>query len=356
MTRLTNKEPLILRGIRAYPYQQTQQTDSIPDAIEMLKALYPQALTTSFHQRVKNDQTSLYITTQTTRGTKRTAAVVNYSEDPYEEPEERLSSPTELEPVLRSHPGKLATRTTADIDLAPEKVALQKTNLVPISVNLEHQQARIADFFMWNTEESVITPDKFAQVMCDDLELPVSIQSQISSLISQQLEEHAQLLSVALPDDLQIHVVIDLSVNLDKRLFQDKFEWDLLSQMTPEEFAETVVAEMGLEREFYPAIAHSLHEALLKCKRDALQGRLAPDVVNGAAYGKEAGWRFDPENLGQEWSPKVEVLSQWEIEKREIERERNIRRKKRENLRVDGDRGRRRGTRRYDELDGTWVY
>lgn len=46
------------------------------------------------------------------------------------------------------------------------------------------------------------------------------------------------------------------------------------------------------------------------------------------------GIRYDTKKYGEEFSPTVEKLSEWEIEKRETEKERNLRRRKRETLRV----------------------
>ena len=48
------------------------------------------------------------------------------------------------------------------------------------------------------------------------------------------------------------------------------------------------------------------------------------------AVGEGAGWRFDNEHLGDEWEPRVETLSKEEIEKREGDRERQLRRMRRE--------------------------
>ena len=50
----------------------------------------------------------------------------------------------------------------------------------------------------------------------------------------------------------------------------------------------------------------------------------------------EAGWRYDPEFLADNWQPRVEVLSKEEIEKRETDRERQLRRAKRETARFSG--------------------
>jgi SNF5 / SMARCB1 / INI1. len=55
--------------------------------------------------------------------------------------------------------------------------------------------------------------------------------------------------------------------------------------------------------------------------------------------GVEAGWRYDPETLGDEWEPKVETLSKEEIERREGDRERQIRRLRRETARFSSTAG-----------------
>ena len=55
------------------------------------------------------------------------------------------------------------------------------------------------------------------------------------------------------------------------------------------------------------------------------------DVDNQAVRSEEgAGWRYDAEDFGAEWEPKVEILSKEEIEKREGDRERQLRRARRE--------------------------
>ena len=52
-----------------------------------------------------------------------------------------------------------------------------------------------------------------------------------------------------------------------------------------------------------------------------------------AASEAGAGWRVDPEGLADEWEPKLERLSKEEIEKREGDRERQLRRLRRETAR-----------------------
>ncbi|CDO93372.1 unnamed protein product [Kluyveromyces dobzhanskii CBS 2104] len=230
--------------------------------------------------------------------------------------------------------------------------------MVPIRLNIEFSGHKLVDFFMWNLNDHSMSPEQFATILCQDLDFPVlsnpnnSPYTQIISMINEQLQEYETLASLQVPD---LHVIINLTANLDSKLYDDTFEWNLNDDsLCPEQFAELVVQDLGLQREFVPAIAHSLHESLLKVKKDWLEGNLnLAHVENKAAFGYTSGIRLDIDTLGASWFPKVEVLSQWEIEKREIEKERNMRRLKRESAKVDDGRSRRRGKRRMDDLETT---
>ena len=230
--------------------------------------------------------------------------------------------------------------------------------MVPIRLNIEFSGHKLVDFFTWNLNDHSMTPEQFATILCQDLDFPVhtnpnnSPYTQIISMINEQLQEYETLASLEVPD---LHVIINLTSNLDSKLYEDTFEWNLNDDsLCPEQFAELAVQDLGLKRELVPAIAHSLHESLLKVKKDWLEGHLnQAQVENKAAFGYTSGIRLDIDTLGANWFPKVEVLSQWEIEKREIEKERNMRRLKRESAKVDDGRSRRRGKRRMEDLETT---
>lgn len=138
------------------------------------------------------------------------------------------------------------------------------------------------------------------------------------------------------PDDAY-RCIINLNINLMNRLYSDKFEWSLLHPPGfAELFAKQTCADLGLSGEWVPAMTHALYEAVLRLKKEACEnGGLVGygDIDNQAAEGAEAGWRYDNEDLGAEWEPKVELLSKEEIEKREGDRERQIRRMRRETAR-----------------------
>lgn len=143
------------------------------------------------------------------------------------------------------------------------------------------------------------------------------------------------------PDDTY-RCLVTLNMNLGSNLYTDKFEWSLLhSPGTAEAFAKVTCMDLGLAGEWVPALTHAIYEAVLRLKKEACEagglvagwGATGSEFPNDAAHGADAGWRYDPEHLADEWEPKIEILSKDEMEKREGDRERQIRRLRRETAR-----------------------
>ncbi|KAJ5570397.1 uncharacterized protein N7459_009827 [Penicillium hispanicum] len=270
---------------------------------------------------------------------------------------------------------------------------------------------RIKDTFLWNLHEALATPEEFAIGFVRDLDLPnpqVTTMT-ISNQIRQQLEEYAgvalhplfsssrpfpvpslppqtepsrdtsmtpAVTNVATPDsqtnvatatatatvttkeafvndsllnpDDAYRCLVNLNINLQNKLYTDKFEWSLLHPPgMAEEFAKITCADLHLGGEWVNAISHAIYEAVLKLKKEVCESGGLVSGINGygneidnqAANGVEAGWRYDPETLGDEWEPKVETLSKEEIERREGDRERQIRRLRRETARFSSTAG-----------------
>lgn len=258
---------------------------------------------------------------------------------------------------------------------------------------------RIKDTFLWNLHEALATPDEFAVGFVRDMDLPnpQAMTMAISNQVRQQLEEYAGVAlhplfqstqpkssqrqmsrdvsatpaptnaatpdsraafaaatkeplvndSILNPDDAY-RCMIHLNINLQNKLYTDKFEWSLLHPPgMAEEFAKVTCADLGLNGEWVGAIAHGIYEAVLRLKKEVCEsgglisgmGGYGNEIDNQAAHGAEAGWRYDPEGLGDEWEPKVETLSKEEIEKREGDRERQIRRLRRETARFSSTAG-----------------
>ncbi|POR36543.1 Chromatin structure-remodeling complex subunit SFH1 [Tolypocladium paradoxum] len=149
------------------------------------------------------------------------------------------------------------------------------------------------------------------------------------------------------PDDTY-RCVINLNLNLSSMLYTDKFEWSLLHPPgTAEAFAKITCADLGLTGEWIPAMTHAIYEAVLRLKKEACEagglvtgwGGVQQELPNDAANSAEAGWRYDPDHLADDWEPKVEFLSKEEMEKREGDRERQVRRLRRETARFSSTAG-----------------
>lgn len=162
------------------------------------------------------------------------------------------------------------------------------------------------------------------------------------------------------PDDMY-RCIVNLNVNLSNLLYTDKFEWSLLHPPgTAEMFAKQTCADLGLPGEWISAMTHAIYEAVLKLKKDAcesggLVGGYGGEIPNDAAHGADAGWRYDNEHLADEWEPKVELLSKEEIEKREGDRERQIRRVRRETARFSSSTGMMGGMPQATESRGSYF-
>jgi chromatin structure-remodeling complex subunit SFH1 len=178
---------------------------------------------------------------------------------------------------------------------------------------------------------------------------PTSLKDGVGDKATIQATSHglASNDNVLNPDDAY-RCIVSLNINLQHKLYTDKFEWSLLhSQGMAERFAQVTCADLGLGPEWVSGISHGIHEIVLKLKKDVCEsgglisglGGYGNEIDNQAANGQEAGWRYDPEGLGDEWEPKVETLSKEEIEKREGDRERQIRRLRRETARFSSTTG-----------------
>lgn len=154
------------------------------------------------------------------------------------------------------------------------------------------------------------------------------------------------------PDDTY-RCIVNLNVNLASSLYTDKFEWSLLHPPgTAEAFAKVTCADLGLAGEWVPTLTHAIYESVLRLKKEACEsgglvagwGGIGNELPNDAAHGEDAGWRYDPEHLADVWEPKIEYISKEDIEKREGDRERQLRRLRRETARFSSNTGMMGGT------------
>lgn len=229
--------------------------------------------------------------------------------------------------------------------------------IIPVMIDIDNNGTRITDQFTWNINDNTITPEEFANIYCQDLDFPSNsnVNQQVVSAITDCIQEYETVAAIKFQQDLQ--VLVNLTCHLQDVFLEDNFQWNLNNNdMTPEMFAEILVTDLGLKREFLPLITHSLHLTLLKIKKEYMEGNLShisanmngTNLANEAAFGYLTGVRLNLEDLGENWAPKIELLTQEEIQRKEIEKERKLRRLKRENDRLG-----RRGRRRLEELELT---
>ncbi|KAH7909819.1 hypothetical protein BJ138DRAFT_1136396 [Hygrophoropsis aurantiaca] len=263
---------------------------------------------------------------------------------------------------------------------AIEAQARRRTALVPIRVEFETDTHRIRDCFVWNLYESLIKPETFAKIFCNDLDLPAHPWVEtVTNQIRAQLEEHEGVASMDLAGDARMNtdpsadsgeetaecrVVLSIDVQISTHHLLDHIEWDLLSPLTPEAFSRQLCNDLGLSGEAIPLVAHAIHEELMKHKKDAIEwgviggdrevpedyasdkprdksglGLVKDKTGLGLGWGRtpkdgrgpkvlRSVWRDWPE--AEEFRTRFEVLSAEEVERREIEKERASRRLRRE--------------------------
>ncbi|KAH9172063.1 SNF5-domain-containing protein [Lactarius sanguifluus] len=266
---------------------------------------------------------------------------------------------------------------TKHVDFSEEKLAEQAQRsvaLVPIRVEFETDTHRVRDCFVWNLHESLVTPEQFARTFCADLDLPLTPWvDTVAAQIRAQLEDQDGVGSMELAVDgggesgdeiPECRVILSIDVQVDNHHLLDHIEWDLRSGLTPEEFTHQLCLDLGLAGEAEPLIAHAVHEELMKHRKDAIEWGViggfpmeqAASAEDGSKDKSALGVMKDKTGLGLGWGrtpkegrgPRIlrsvwrdwaeaeefktrwEMLSQEEVERREIERERASRRLRRE--------------------------
>lgn len=346
----------------------------------------PQAAATTLATRLAKSQNSLFRNVATSRAAKRNASKINYSEDYAElefqeddagahEDEGDLNYEDYGNVGLDIYRGIINNNhmnyQTAGAKMAPQQfneLLTPFTNstlpkkpeaIVPIKLNVTHNGLVLRDSILWNMNDELLTAETFASLMVEDLDLTKSVETAIVGQINDQLDQYEELFSHPnnqiidqfLQNEGEFHAVLELSVYIGEDFFTDRVEWNFTDDLyTPEIFAKGIVQDMSLRREFETAIAFSVYEEIYKIKRELVDNpqQITQYIdtlpffnlvnqsmkVDDASQLSVQGIRYDKKKHGEEFSPSLERLSEWEIEKRETEKERNLRRRKRETMRV----------------------
>uniref|UniRef100_A0A674EG77 SWI/SNF-related matrix-associated actin-dependent regulator of chromatin subfamily B member 1 n=1 Tax=Salmo trutta TaxID=8032 RepID=A0A674EG77_SALTR len=251
--------------------------------------------------------------------------------------------------------------------------ASQAEVLVPIRLDMEIDGQKLRDAFTWNMNEKLMTPEMFAEILCDDLDLnPLAFVPAITSAIRQQIESyptdsildeqtdqrviikvgiytvtHKQftaaigaqakgcisiIKSMVCHNITPIHTVFlkrvcvsQLNIHVGNISLVDQFEWDMSErENSPETFALMLCSELGLGGEFVTTIAYSIrgqlswHQRTYAFRADFSENPL-PTVEIAIRNTGDA----------DTWCPLLETLTDAEMEKKIRDQDRNTRRMRR---------------------------
>ncbi|KAK3084767.1 hypothetical protein FSP39_018532 [Pinctada imbricata] len=198
--------------------------------------------------------------------------------------------------------------------------ANQPEQLIPIRLDMEYEGQKLRDCFTWNKNESLITPEQFAEILCDDLDLnPINFIPAISQSIRQQIDAFPQ--DNLLDQQGDQRVILKLNIHVGNISLVDQFEWDMSEpENSPEEFAQTLCGELGLGGEFVTSIAYSIRGQLSWHQRTYAFSDTPLPTIDIA---------IRSQNEADTWCPFLETLTDAEMEKKIRDQDRNTRRMRR---------------------------
>lgn len=225
----------------------------------------------------------------------------------------------------RIGPKRIKTFPTCydDHDMAAiHEAASQPEVLVPIRLDIDIDGQKLRDTFTWNKNETLISPEVFAEVLCDDLDLPpASFVPAVVQAIRQQIKQFDTDSEITVDKQSDQRVIIKLNIHVGNISLMDQFEWDLSEPLnTPEEFALSLCSDLGLGGEFATAIAYSIRGQLSwHSKTYAFSEAPLPTIETPIRSGTDV----------DNWGPYLETLTDAEMEKKLRDQDRNTRRMRR---------------------------
>ncbi|KAF9351452.1 SWI SNF, matrix associated, actin dependent regulator of chromatin, sub b, member 1, partial [Mortierella sp. AD094] len=94
------------------------------------------------------------------------------------------------------------TRHVHNSQQALEATAEQDAILVPIRLDIDTDEIRLRDTFTWNVNEQLMTPEQFAEILCDDLDLNFNkFVPEIAQSIRNQIAEFEPIAEAQVPTE-----------------------------------------------------------------------------------------------------------------------------------------------------------
>lgn len=191
--------------------------------------------------------------------------------------------------------------------------------LVPIRLHIDHETHKIRETFLWNVNEATVSTRIFAQIMCDDLDLPPACIPLISQSIDDQVAENAPFAGYYHTDR---RVLIKLDILVGSELLTDQFEWEIRPENVPEHFAAGMCQDLGLGGEYEAKIAHAIREQVCQALRAEDKQITIPAIPR--TYSQV----FRIEDLDV-WGPNLTLLDEDQLLARERADDREARRRRR---------------------------
>ncbi|KAJ3180198.1 Snf5- protein 1 [Gaertneriomyces sp. JEL0708] len=219
-------------------------------------------------------------------------------------------------------------------------LAERPVQLVPVRIDVEVEGVKLKDQFTWNLNETLVTPEQFAQLLADDFDSPYA--QQFVPLVAEEIRRQVQMYGGAAEEDPtgdgkpritdeesderdygDIRIVINLDIQVGTVHLRDRFEWPLLptSGITPEDFAKQLAGDLGVGGEFVPTIAHAIREQVCLARLNWDDAIPAPSM---------RGRPFRPESMDDDWEPELRELTEQELDRIAREKERQTRRLRRQ--------------------------
>ncbi|KAI9281624.1 hypothetical protein BY458DRAFT_499158 [Sporodiniella umbellata] len=237
----------------------------------------------------------------------------------------KLSYTASTKPYLPKVIRKKNNLQYTDLDLS--KISETDEILVPIRLDIDIDSVKLRDRFLWNMNEQYLTPEKFGEMLCEDLDLPpYKFVQPIADSIRAQVLDFESVSSVQLPSS-HARVFIKLDLQIGKVNYRDQFEWELKNDNTnaPEIFSKQLAAELGVGGEYVGIVSHAIREQLFRYKK-----QYAEELVVESEIRPSLETVYRPMEESKHWEPQLEALNNDELEKLLIAQERNIRRMRRE--------------------------
>lgn len=199
--------------------------------------------------------------------------------------------------------------------------ANQPEELVPIRIDMELEGHKLRDCFVWNRNERLITPESFAEVLCDDLKVPPGLFVRaIADAIRAQCR-HYKPCEELLQNADEARVIVKLNLVVGNILLEDQIEWDMSeSENTPERFAQNYCKELGLGGEFVPTIAYAVRGQLAWHQTTASFSENPLPVISTALRNSAEA---------EAWCPQLDIMNDVDLTKKIRDQDRNTRRLRR---------------------------